>query len=180
MNDALFCIFTGVDKKSLCMCERKGIKMMSEPMVRENKESCHTEIDVKSKERKDIGLRLLRLTYWFADEMFKEEEAELQENEQFKLQCQNEPDRLQIRISAHENNAQLMKACLKDVRDSIRFVKDVENDIEEWQIAGINGMLDYCSKARISLYDLPEAIKGVLCMEILEGAWAEKKGNRAA
>lgn len=66
--------------------------MMSDTMVREAKKNSRTEIDVKVKARKDLCLRLLKLAYWFADEMLKEEEAELQESEQFKLQCQNEPD----------------------------------------------------------------------------------------
>lgn len=40
-----------------------------------------------------------------------------------------------------------------------------KNDIEEWQVAGINAMFDQCNKENIVPYDMPTAIKGLLCMQ---------------
>lgn len=42
-----------------------------------------------------------------------------------------------------------------------------ENDIEDWQLAGITAMLDKCNETGTVPYDIPTAIKGLLCMHIL-------------
>ena len=35
----------------------------------------------------------------------------------------------------------------------------------EWQLAGINAMFDQCNKENMVPYDMPTAIKGLLCMQ---------------
>ena len=40
-----------------------------------------------------------------------------------------------------------------------------KNDVEEWQLQGINAMFDSCNEENIVPYDLPWAIHGVLCMD---------------
>jgi len=99
--------------------------------------------------------------------MFNEEDAEEREAAEFEKQCKEEPDKLQCRVSAHDNNARVMKDCMREARDVAEFLKNRENDIEEWQIAGINAMFDQCNVEKIVPYDLPTAIKGLLCMHIL-------------
>lgn len=120
-----------------------------------------------SESRQKAIKRMYKLVYWFADEMFKEEDAEEREAAEFKKECETEPDKMQFRVSAHDNNARVMKDCMKEARDAAEFLKDRENDIEEWQIAGINAMCDQCNIEKIIPYDLPTAIKGLLCMQYL-------------
>ena len=129
-----------------------------------------------SENRKKAIKRLYKLVYWFADEMLNEEDTEKREAAEFEEQRKKEPDKLQIRVSAHDNNARVMKDCIREARDAAEFLKSGENDVEEWQIAGINAMFDQCNEERIIPYDLPTAIKGLLCMHILckPAAVAEK------
>lgn len=120
-----------------------------------------------SESRQKAIKRMYKLVYWFADEMLKEEDAEEREAAEFKRQCEAEPGKLQCRVSAHNNNARVMKDCMREARDAAEFLRDRENDIEEWQIAGINAMFDQCNAENIIPYDLPTAIKGLLCMHII-------------
>ena len=120
-----------------------------------------------SESRQKAIKRMYKLVYWFADEMLKEEDAAKREAAEFERQCKEEPDKPQFRVSAHVNNVKVMKDCMREARDAAEFLKNRENDIEEWQIAGINAMCDQCNVEKIIPYDLPTAIKGLLCMHIL-------------
>lgn len=111
--------------------------------------------------------RMYKLVYWFADEMLKYEDMEERERAEFERQRKEEPEKQIFMVSTSGNNAKVMKDCMREARDAAEFLKDRENDIEEWQLAGINGMFDQCNTEKIIPYDLPTAIKGLLCMHIL-------------
>ncbi len=130
-------------------------------------ESILKEKEKLSESRRIAIKRMYALVYWYVDEMLKEEDAEKREKEEFKKQLEAEPDKLQCRISAHDNNARVMKTCIREARDAIKFLINSENDIEEWQISGINAMFDQCNIENIVPYDMPTAIKGLLCMHIV-------------
>lgn len=116
-----------------------------------------------SENRKKAIKRLYKLVYWFADEMLNEEDTEKREAAEFEEQRKKEPDKLQIRVSAHDNNARVMKDCIREARDAAEFLKSGENDVEEWQIAGINAMFDQCNEERIIPYATKER-----CLEVLD------------
>ena len=122
--------------------------------------------------RKQVIKRLYSLVYWFADEMLSEEEAEAREAAEFERQKAEKPGELIMRVSAHDNNARVMKDCMKAARDAANYLRDKENDVEDWQIAGITAMLDQCNKEGIVAYDLPYAINGLLLQwdEVTTGA----------
>ena len=107
--------------------------------------------------------RMKNLAYWFMGEMLKEEERGEKEKEAFEKA--KETRELVVMISTAENNARVMKDCMKEAREAAEFLKDEKNDIEEWQLAGINAMFDQCNKENIVPYDMPTAIKGLLCMQ---------------
>ena len=107
--------------------------------------------------------RTKNLAYWFMGEMLKEEERGEKEKEAFEKA--KETGELVIMISTAENNARVMKSCMKEAREAAEFLRDEKNDIEEWQLAGINAMFDQCSKENMVPYDMPTAIKGLLCMQ---------------
>ena len=115
--------------------------------------------------RKRVIKRMYRLVYFFADSMLNEEEAGKREEAAFEKAREESPDKLIIHLSAHESNANVMKQCLTDSRDIIKFLKNEKNDVEEWQLQGINAMFDSCNEENIVPYDLPWAIHGVLCMD---------------
>ena len=107
--------------------------------------------------------RLKILAYWFMGEMLKWEEKGESEKEAFEKA--KEAGHQVIMISTADNNARVMKSCMKKARKAAEFLKDEKNDIEEWQIAGINAMFDQCNKENIVPYDMPTAITGLLCMQ---------------
>lgn len=55
-----------------------------------------------------------------------------------------------------------MKDCLKSCQRVHKYIQKNPEEIEEWQIAGINAMFDQANKEGIVPYDLPYAIEGVL------------------
>lgn len=126
-----------------------------EPQAKAQEEAAGKE-DAYKERRKQVIKRLYALVYWFADEMLSEEEAE------FEREKAEKPGELVIRVSAHDNNARVMKHCMKATRDAANYLRNEENEVEDWQIAGINAMLDQCNKENIVAYDLPYAINGLL------------------
>ena len=78
---------------------------------------------------------------------------------------EKEAGELVVMISTAENNARVMKSCMKEAREAAEFLRDEKNDVEEWQLAGINAMFDQCNKENMVPYDMPTAIKGLLCMQ---------------
>ncbi len=132
----------------------------------ENKPA-NEEKEELSESRQKVIKRMYKLVYWFADEMLKYEDMEEQEKAEFERKSKEEPDKQIIMVSTSGNNARVMKDCMREARDAAEFLRDRENDIEEWQITGINAMCDQCNVEKIIPYDLPTAIKGLLCMHIL-------------
>ncbi len=112
--------------------------------------------------RKKVIKHLYALIYWFADEMLSEEEAEAVEAAEYEREKTEKPDELIVRVSAHNHNAEVMKNCMKAARDAANYLRNKENDVDGWQIAGINAMFEQCNKEGIVPYDLPYAINGLL------------------
>ncbi len=140
---------------------RKYEEPQGEPQAAAQEEAAGKE-DAHIERRKQVIKRLYSLVYWFADEMLSEEEAEAREAAEFEREKAEKPGELIMRVSAHDNNARVMKDCMKAARDAANYLRDKENDVEDWQIAGINAMLDQCNKEGIVAYDMPYAINGLL------------------
>ena len=92
-------------------------------------------------------------------------EAKNKEKEKEAFEKAKEAGELVVMISTAENNARVMKSCMKEAREAAEFLRDEKNDVEEWQLAGINAMFDQCNKENMVPYDMPTAIKGLLCMQ---------------
>ena len=92
-------------------------------------------------------------------------EAKNKEKEKEAFEKAKEAGELVVMISTAENNARVMKNCMKEAREAAEFLRDEKNDVEEWQLAGINAMFDQCNKENMVPYDMPTAIKGLLCMQ---------------
>ena len=70
------------------------------------------------------------------------------------------------KASAAENNIRCMHNCMKAANDVVKFLKNADNEVEEWQLAAINAMYDTCNtmeEGQVTIpFDLPYAIKGLL------------------
>lgn len=97
-----------------------------------------------------------------SEEAAWEVEAEAREAAEFEREKAEKPGELLMRVSAHNHNASAMKNCMKAARDAANYLRNKENDVDDWQIAGINAMFDQCDKESIVPYDLPYAINGLL------------------
>ena len=71
------------------------------------------------------------------DEMFNEEERGEKAQAEFEKECRENPGKQVMYIDTSTNNARVMKTCMKETRDAINFIRNPENDIEDWQLAGI-------------------------------------------
>ena len=69
---------------------------------------------------------------------------------------------LKITVLTGDWNAKVMMDCMKETRKAIEYMKNDDNDIEEWQLAGINAMFDTVNATGNLPFDLPTAICGIL------------------
>lgn len=63
-----------------------------------------------------------------------------------------------------KSNRKELKACLNDLGDVMDFLKDGQNQVQDWQIAGMNAMLDQCAGGHAVPHEVPTAFKGLLRM----------------
>lgn len=110
--------------------------------------------------------KLCRISYFFACEMFKYEEENqkyqniVKEAQEWAKTHPEEP--VKVFINTAENNAQVMKNCLKATTEVISFIRHKDSDVEKWQLAGIIGIFEQIKKEGYIPFDLPYSIKGLL------------------
>lgn len=112
--------------------------------------------------RRNVVKRLQKLTAWFAEEMLNEEEKGRKNREEFEKAKAENPDRVVMMVDCSENNVRCMKDCMTASIKATKYIRSKKNDVQEWQIAGINAMFDQVNKENIVPYDLPYAILGTL------------------
>lgn len=111
---------------------------------------------------RETARRIQRLGFWFAEEMLDEEEKGEKNRSEFEKEKAENPDKLIVMVDCSENNVRCMKDCLKSCVKSYRHMSEEKDEIEEWQLAGINAMMDQANKEGIVPYDLPYSIEGIL------------------
>nr|DAH86536.1 MAG TPA: hypothetical protein [Caudoviricetes sp.] len=122
-----------------------------------------TAEQIKESREKAIK-RTKQLVYYFADFMLAEEEKGRRQRAEFeKAKAEG---KAVIVVSAAENNIRCMHNCMKAANDVVKFLKNADNEVEEWQLAAINAMYDTCNtmeEGQVTIpFDLPYAIKGLL------------------
>ena len=132
-----------------------NVRIESEP-VGEEKEIPNAE------ERGKVLKRIHRLTAWFAEEMLDQEEQGRKASEEFEKACAKEPEKQMLMVDCSTGNAECMKNCMKASVKAAKFIRDKENEVEDWQIAGINAMFDKVNESKTIPFDLPYAINGIL------------------
>lgn len=80
--------------------------------------------------------RTKQLVYFFADFMLEEEEKGKKQRAEFeKAQAEG---KAVIMVSCAENNIRCMHDCMKAANEVVKFLKNEENEVEEWQLAAIS------------------------------------------
>lgn len=90
--------------------------------------------------------------------------SDLDKAEEERKACEEaeKSDHLVITVLTGEGNAQVMLNIMKEIRKVIDFMKDEKNEIENWQLAGINAMFDQVNEDNSIPFDLAYAVSGIL------------------
>ena len=115
-------------------------------------------------ERRETAKRIQRLAYFYTVEYVgqldnkKREDAAVKEMQD----AATEGGEIKCMVLTAENNASVAMGCITDCIAAVNILVNMEEDVDDWMIAGINAMLD---KVRVSQgipFDLSTAICGVL------------------
>ncbi len=115
-------------------------------------------------ERRETAKRIQRLTYCYTKEYVKEldnkkrEDAAVKEMEAAKT----EGGEIKCMVLTAENNARVMMNCITDCIAAVDILVNMEEDVDDWMIAGINAMLDKVWESHTIPFDLPTSICGLL------------------
>lgn len=115
-----------------------------------------------TEERCQVIRRIRRLTAWFAEEMIDQEEKGRKAKEEFEKACAEEPGKQMIMVDCSTGNAKCMKDCMKACIKADKYIRNKENEVDDWQLAGINAMFDKVNESKTIPFDLPYAINGIL------------------
>ena len=115
-------------------------------------------------ERRETAKRIQRLAYFYTVEYVgqldnkKREDAAVKEMQD----AATEGGEIKCMVLTAENNARVAMGSITDCIAAVNILVNMEEDVDDWMIAGINAMLD---KVRVSQgipFDLSTAICGVL------------------
>lgn len=129
------------------------------------------EAEVKGEEsvlrkREEMICRIQKMIYYFTGEMaFCVGQNKKSRRDGTGTQKENlaEPG-LSASAGFCKGSRKELKACLNDLDDVVNFLKDGQNQVQDWQIAGMNAMLDQCAGGRAVPHEVPTAFKGLLRM----------------
>ena len=90
--------------------------------------------------------------------------ADLEKAEEEREACEEaeKNDDPVVIVLTGKTNAQMMLEYMKELRKGIKFMKDEENEVENWQLAGINAMFDQVNEDKCVPFDIVYAIGGIL------------------
>ena len=115
-------------------------------------------------ERRETAKRIQRFTYYYTKEYVREldnkkrEDAAVKEMEE----AATEGGEIKCMVLTAENNARVMMNCITDCIAAVDILVNMEEDVEDWMIAGINAMLDKVYKGHAIPFDLLTSICGLL------------------
>lgn len=115
-------------------------------------------------ERRETAKRIQRLAYFYTVEYVgqldnkKREDAAVKEMQD----AATEGGEIKCMVLTAENNARVMMDCITDCIAAVNILTNMEEDVDDWMIAGINAMLDKVYKGHAIPFDLPTSICGLL------------------
>ena len=115
-------------------------------------------------ERRETAKRIQRLAYFYTVEYVgqldnkKREDAAVKEMQD----AATEGGEIKCMVLTAENNARVAMGSITDCIAAVNILVNMEEDVDDWMIAGINAMLDKVRVTRGIPFDLSTAICGVL------------------
>ena len=70
--------------------------------------------------------------------------------------------KIRCMVLTAENNARVAMSCITDCMAAVDILVNMEEDVDDWMIAGINAMLDKVKPSRGIPFNLSTSICGVL------------------
>lgn len=118
-------------------------------------------------ERRETAKRIQRLAYFYTVEYVgqldnkKREDAAVKEMQD----AATEGGEIKCMVLTAENNARVAMGSITDCIAAVNILVNMEEDVDDWMIAGINAMLDKVRVSRRIPFDLSTSICGLLCAQ---------------
>lgn len=115
-------------------------------------------------ERRETAKRIQRLAYFYTVEYVgqldnkKREDAAVKEMQD----AATEGGEIKCMVLTAENNARVAMGSITDCIAAVNILVNMEEDVDDWMIAGINAMLDKVRVSRGIPFDLSASICGLL------------------
>lgn len=134
--------------------------------VQESSEEDKAEDEIM-KARIETARRIQRATYLYTEEYVKEMDNRKREiaAEKEAQERYERTGKIEMIVMTAENNAKVMMDCITDCIHAVNILKNKEEDVEPWMLAGINAMMDKANEDHIIPFDLPTSICGLLCAQ---------------
>ena len=115
-------------------------------------------------ERRETAKRIQRLAYFYTVEYVGQLDNKKREDAAVKEMQDDatEGGEIKCMVLTAENNARVMMGCITDCIAAVNILTNMEEDVDDWMIAGINAMLDKVYKGNAIPFDLPTSICGLL------------------
>ena len=115
-------------------------------------------------ERRETAKRIQRLAYFYTAEYVGQLDNKKREDAAVKEMQDDatEGGEIKCMVLTAENNARVAMGSITDCIAAVNILVNMEEDVDDWMIAGINAMLDKVRVTQGVPFDLSTAICGVL------------------
>ena len=115
-------------------------------------------------ERRETAKRIQRFTYYYTKEYVHELDNKKREDAAVKemQDAATEGGEIKCMVLTAENNARVAMGSITDCIAAVNILVNMEEDVDDWMIAGINAMLDKVRVSRGIPFDLSTSICGLL------------------
>ena len=115
-------------------------------------------------ERRETAKRIQRLAYFYTVEYVGQLDNKKREDAAVKEMQDDatEGGEIKCMVLTAENNARVAMGSITDCIAAVNILVNMEEDVDDWMIAGINAMLDKVRVTQGIPFDLSTAICGVL------------------
>ena len=117
---------------------------------------------VLSEERKEVARRLQRITFYYTEDYVEDLAKKEKEDAAIKELEANPSGEIRCMVLTAEHNAKVMMDCIKDLIRAVNILRDKNEEVDEWMLAGITAMLDKVAQLKVLPYDLPASVCGLL------------------
>lgn len=117
---------------------------------------------VLSEERKEVARCLQRITFYYTEEYVEDLAKKEKEDAAIKELEANPSGEIRCMVLTAEHNAKVMMDCIKDLIRAVNILRDKNEEVDEWMLAGITAMLDKVAQLKVLPYDLPASVCGLL------------------